>query len=85
MRTPRGTRFPATWTPDEPVRDHNGHVVWRVRVGPGEMTCLGCGETFGRQQRCPVCTLDEAGKRTDVRPPAVETLSYLREGEWEQV
>lgn len=29
----------------EHVRDCHGHVVWRVRVTPGEMTCLDCGET----------------------------------------
>ena len=28
-----------------PVRDCDGHVVWRVRVVPGEQTCLDCGET----------------------------------------
>lgn len=69
----------------EPVRDLEGHTVWRVRVGPGEMTCLGCGETFAAGGQCPVCTFDKQGKPTRERPAAVETLSYLREGEWERV
>lgn len=70
---------------DAPVRDLEGHVRWRVRVAPGELTCVGCGETFARGKECPRCAMDEHGKPAAVVPPAVETVSYLREGEWERV
>lgn len=69
-----------------PVRDHEGHTVWFVRVAPGELTCTGCGETMRRGKHCVRCGQDEEGKplrtRHDARPPVVETLSYLREGEY---
>lgn len=52
-----------------------------IRVAPGELTCLECGETFtGR--RCPVCGSDDKGKPRKVLPPAVPTVSYLRDGEY---
>lgn len=67
------------------MRDCEGHARWRVRVGPGEMTCLACGETFGAKELCPRCGFGEDGQLRGNPPPSVETLSYLREGEWERV
>lgn len=72
-----------------PVRDHSGHAVWRVRVAPGEMTCVRCGEVMMPSPRededeesgggggvlCVVC-----GSRK-----GVPTLSYLREDEVERM
>lgn len=71
----------------EPVRDHAGHTVWRVRVAPGERTCLGCGDTFHAGDFCLRCNTDEDGKPLRdhrLRPPSVPTLSYLRSGEREK-
>lgn len=64
-----------------PVRDCDGHVVWRVRVAPGERTCMECGETTP-DAYCPRCSLDDEGQ---IRGGAqlVPTLSYLQDGEWE--
>jgi hypothetical protein len=67
----------------EPVRDLHGWTVWRVRVTAGELTCQGCGETFAAGEVCPRCGLMENGVRRRELPPAVETVSYLRDGEWE--
>lgn len=64
-----------------PVRDCDGHTVWRVRVAPGELTCTGCGETLVNGA-CVICTFDGKGQATRPRPPAVPTVSYLREGEY---
>ena len=68
----------------EPVVDHLGFTVWRIRVAPGERTCLACGETFTEGDRCPICCTDEQGNARKVQPPSVPTISYLREGEWER-
>ena len=80
-----------------PVRDCEGHVVWRVRVTANEMTCLDCGEIATHSHDsvgnpltyCPRCTTDEeldGEERLDLRRNArlVPTMSYLREGEWTQ-
>lgn len=66
-----------------PVHDMHDHVVWRVRVLPDEMTCLGCGETFVAGRYCVNCSVNEDGTRRRNPPPAVPTVSYLREGEYE--
>lgn len=66
-----------------PVRDVDGFVRWRVRVGKDELTCLECGETFSPHDICPRCGLRDDGIRRTEMPPAVPTLSYLREGEYE--
>ena len=60
-----------------------------VRVTKDEKTCLGCGETFGKGI-CPRCGLPEPGekdgnKRMDRLPPAVATISYLRDEEYRGV
>jgi rRNA maturation endonuclease Nob1 len=57
--------------------------VWRIKVPKGELTCLGCGTVFPPSQTCPLCTLDDEGNRLDVKPATVETVSYLKDGEWE--
>lgn len=72
-----------------PVKDHAGHAVWRVRVGPGEVTCANCGETWppallvgvhgdndsvGGGQRCYRCGSHR------LHP----TLDYLQDSEWEK-
>lgn len=70
------------------VRDCDGHVVWRVKVTPGELTCTACGETFpGNWSGCPRCTGDEPDRSSGLgsryrRTPAVPTVSYLHEGEY---
>lgn len=80
-----------------PVRDCEGHIVWRVRVTANEMTCLDCGEIATHSHDsvgnpltyCPRCTTDEeldGEGRLAVRLRSaarmVPTVSYLREGEW---
>ena len=65
-----------------PVRDCEGHVVWRVRVAPGEKTCLACGEV-AINNRCVRCSLTDDGQVADATP-LMPTVSYLREGEWTQ-
>lgn len=68
--------------PARPVRDHAGHVLWRVRVAPGEVTCLACGDTRPARQRvCYRCNEDD----DDPTPPSVPTVSYLRQNEFEIV
>ena len=67
------------------VLDHEGHIVWRIRVAPGERTCLACGETFPDGDRCAQCGYGDDGALRNNPPPSVPTTSYLREGEWERV
>jgi hypothetical protein len=76
--TRRRTPTPGDWTPP------TGDTQWLVSVVPGEMTCLGCGETFAASSICTRChTADEeTGKRPQQAPPAVPTVSYLREEEY---
>lgn len=74
---------------DKVVRDVEGFVRWRVRVAPGELTCMVCGETFPADwSRCPRCTNDEENSGHDKRfrrTPVAPTISYLRSGEYEVV
>lgn len=73
-------------TAKPPVRDCEGREWARVRVLPRELTCTGCGEVC-LDGRCVRCGTDEHGelvRRRDM-PALVETMSYLREGEWERV
>ena len=71
------------------VRDVHGAVVWRLRVARDELTCRMCGETFPKSWRCcPRCSGDEDGedgRGMQRRTVAVETTSYLKEGEFEWV
>jgi len=67
----------------EHVRDHEGHIWWRVRVAPGERTCYQCGETFPEGDRCALCGYGDDGQHRHNPPPSVPTISYLNEGEWE--
>lgn len=57
-----------------------------MKVTAGELTCLGCGETFQPGKRCYRCGSDEKGKakRVHLLPPAVPTVSYLKNDEWER-
>jgi hypothetical protein len=65
------------------VIDAEGHVVWRVRVVPGELTCTGCGEV-AMGGSCPNCSSDDEGNRYGHNPPPlVPTESYLYPGEYE--
>ena len=64
---------------------HAGAVFILVS-SPNEMTCLACGETFLAGDHCVRCGLrenpnDHTGPYKPP-PPAVRTLSYLREGEY---
>lgn len=76
---------------DEPVRDVHGHVVWRVRVAPDEMTCCECGESYPAVWGgCPRCSdgdggRDEQGHPQMRRTRSVPTVSYLRADEFEMV
>ena len=65
-----------------PVRDHAGHIVWRVRVAPNEMTCLACGDV-AMQGRCVRCSMTDDAEIA-ASTPLVPTLSYLQDGEWER-
>lgn len=58
------------------------YVPSLLPVAKGELTCLGCGETFPTGWNCPRCALDDKGEPTRHRPPTVATVSYLREGEY---
>ena len=64
----------------------DGLVRWKVRVAPGEVTCLDCGETFNpRQWRgCPRCNQETAGALMRVTP-TVPTTAYLLAGEYELI
>ncbi len=70
----------------QPVRDCNGHVVWRVKVPPGEFTCLDCGETTTGAYcwRCvderKLISHHEAIKSARLVP----TMSYLHDDEVER-
>lgn len=55
----------------------------RVKVIPGEMTCLGCGDTFPAGAYCWRCAGSANGTDTGKRPPSVPTASYLRPEEME--
>jgi len=68
------------------VRDLHGHVVWRVRVAPGEMTCLDCGETTSaRDSYCVRCAADDQQQQNSGGAGRlVPTLAYLRDGEYER-
>jgi hypothetical protein len=73
------------------VRDMSGHVIWKVRVAPNELTCTGCGEIAlaGGDMKgrliyyCPLCGTDEVGTLRKDAPALVPTLSYLQPGEYE--
>lgn len=69
----------------EPVRDCNGHVVWRIKVAPGEMTCLDCGETTIHDY-CIRCAAENELSRQAARKTArlVPTESYLKPDEYER-
>jgi hypothetical protein len=54
-----------------------------VKVAGNERTCLGCGDTF--TDYCLRCGFTEDGKRRKTSVPAVPTLSYLRDGEYELI
>lgn len=79
----RQTRAPG---PDD-YTPPSGDTWGLVRVaGPQEMTCLACGETFLAGGHCVRCGLredpsDHTGPYKEP-PPAVPTLSYLKEGEY---
>ena len=67
-----------------PVRDAEGQVRWRVRVGPGELTCTACGETFpAGWNGCPRCN-ETPHRHLTQTTRIVPTVSYLQEGEWER-
>ena len=59
-----------------------------VRVGKGERTCLGCGETFPADGYCARCGLPDPGAKSrndtvaEKLPPSVATDSYLRPEEY---
>jgi hypothetical protein len=79
------SRFATSERP--PVRDVHGSVVWRVRVGPGEVTCLQCGETYSPNVwgGCPRCnSAHEHGSQMH-QTPTVPTEIYLRANEYEYV
>lgn len=67
------------------IRGHDGRIHWRVRVSRGEMTCTVCGDVFMPGALCARCGLDEQDEGRAVRPPAVPTLSYLYDGEYEVI
>lgn len=60
------------------MRDVHGRVVRFVHVGPGEMTCLDCGETTA-YDHCPRCSEFD---QHIIKRNLVSTLSYLHEDEW---
>ncbi len=77
---------------DEPVRDVHGHVVWRVKVAPDEMTCCECGDTYpAAWGGCVRCSMNDQADRNDdghrrlKRTRSVPTVSYLRADEFEMV
>ena len=59
----------------------------RIKVLPGELTCLACGETFPADfSGCPRCTdvAERLGRHGSgyKRTPTVPTTSYLKEEEY---
>lgn len=62
-----------------------GDTQRAIFVLPGERTCLACGDTFVGAF-CERCGRDEAGSHVRKPPaPSVDTLAYLRVGEYENV
>lgn len=62
------------------VRSHDGHILHRVTVAPGERTCLRCGDTVAAaQDYCVRCSDTDAGLYVRDLVPTVE---YLREDEF---
>ena len=61
-----------------PVRDCEGHIVRRVRVPRGELTCVQCGETT-TENYCTRCSLDEDGRRKRGAGTLIPTMDYLSE------
>lgn len=71
----------------DPVRDMQGIPVWRIRVAPGELTCLSCGETTN-DAYCARCDSmqGQIGHNKPGAPHAqlVPTISYLHPEEYDQ-
>lgn len=68
-----------------PVRDWAGHIVWRLVVSAGELTCLDCGETIPAGARyCWRCVDDEGKPDAKRNPRLVLTESYLKTDEYER-
>lgn len=70
--------YDPNWRP--PTADSIG----RVRVQPGERTCLECGDTFADGGYCIRCCTGEDGVRRlrSEMPPSVPTAGYLHPGEF---
>ena len=69
-----------------PVRDCHGHVIWRIKVAPGEKTCLECGETT-TDDYCLRCSAEADVNQRYQKIKAgrlVPTMSYLKPEEIER-
>lgn len=67
--------------PTEPVRDMNGHTIWRVRVAANELTCTRCGETTADLY----CLRRDEDDHADGDYTLVPTMSYLHAEEVELI
>lgn len=64
-------------------------VPYLLKVYPGEVTCLECGQTFHETTRgCPRCANDTNGEnfidgvKSYAKTETAPTISYLREDEY---
>lgn len=68
-----------------PVRDCTGATVPHITVRRDEMTCTQCGETT-TEGWCYRCDDRPAANKANSSPDTlVPTLSYLAEGEYQQI